>query len=264
VTLSSGTSTVTDTANFTFDRTNFRARIQNATTADDNTTNMFQVSGTLPTTPSATVYGITNTITSAGSAAQIQGSLFSSLAAGYTGSSRTFGAVVTNSAAGTGATLNLSSGTATDGNYGIQGAANAVTAGTTIGTYGIASNSTGRNISIYGKAPGAQAGSNIGVLGNASGSTEATDLINVGVLGSTDTALPAANVSAGVIAAAEAGGFPMRAYYDDTEVMRIDDSATATHTYLMIYDVDNATLERVTVDANDSCGGGFKCLRIPN
>lgn len=49
-----------------------------------------------------------------------------------------------------------------------------------------------------------------------------------------------------------------------TEVGRFDASATAGNTRFMLYDVDNATLERVTVDAADSCGTGFKCLRIPN
>jgi len=46
--------------------------------------------------------------------------------------------------------------------------------------------------------------------------------------------------------------------------LQVDDSATATHTRLLVYDVDNATLERVTVGAADSGGSGFKVLRIPN
>lgn len=41
-------------------------------------------------------------------------------------------------------------------------------------------------------------------------------------------------------------------------------SATALDTWLMIWDVDNATLERVTVGVADSGGVGFKLLRIPN
>ncbi len=41
-------------------------------------------------------------------------------------------------------------------------------------------------------------------------------------------------------------------------------STTATHTYLMLWDVDNGALERVTVGAADSAGSGFKALRIPN
>lgn len=41
-------------------------------------------------------------------------------------------------------------------------------------------------------------------------------------------------------------------------------TTTAADTGLMVWDVDNATLERVTVGAADSGGAGFKVLRIPN
>lgn len=41
-------------------------------------------------------------------------------------------------------------------------------------------------------------------------------------------------------------------------------SVTATETDLLVFDVDNNTLERVTVGAADSGGVGFKVLRIPN
>lgn len=43
-----------------------------------------------------------------------------------------------------------------------------------------------------------------------------------------------------------------------------DKTTTATQTGLMLWDVDNATIERVTVGAADSGGAGFKVLRIPN
>ena len=49
-----------------------------------------------------------------------------------------------------------------------------------------------------------------------------------------------------------------------TERLRIDNTSTATQTALLIYDVDNATLERVTVGVADSGGAGFKLLRIAN
>ena len=49
-----------------------------------------------------------------------------------------------------------------------------------------------------------------------------------------------------------------------TNAFRTDWSATATHTRMLVYDVDNATLERVTVGAADTGGSGFKVLRIPN
>ena len=47
-------------------------------------------------------------------------------------------------------------------------------------------------------------------------------------------------------------------------VLQVDDDATAGNTRLLIYDVDNATLERVSVGAADSGGAGYKVLRIPN
>ena len=48
------------------------------------------------------------------------------------------------------------------------------------------------------------------------------------------------------------------------ESLRIDYPSTATQTGLLIYDVDNNALERVTVGAADSGGAGFKVLRIAN
>lgn len=47
-------------------------------------------------------------------------------------------------------------------------------------------------------------------------------------------------------------------------IMQLDKSATATHTRMLIWDVDNGQLERVSVGAADSGGAGFKLLRIPN
>lgn len=48
------------------------------------------------------------------------------------------------------------------------------------------------------------------------------------------------------------------------ETVRFDANATAANTRMLIYDVDNGTLERVSVGAADSGGAGFKVLRIPN
>lgn len=67
--------------------------------------------------------------------------------------------------------------------------------------------------------------------------------------------ITAGNVSGGTIRAFAGAG---------AEKLRLDSSSTATHTALLLYDVDNATLERVTVGAADSGGAGFKVLRIPN
>lgn len=49
-----------------------------------------------------------------------------------------------------------------------------------------------------------------------------------------------------------------------SERIRVDNTATAGQTALLLWDVDNATLERVTVGAADSGGAGYKVLRIPN
>lgn len=44
----------------------------------------------------------------------------------------------------------------------------------------------------------------------------------------------------------------------------VDGSSVGGQTRLIVYDVDNGQLERVTVGAADSGGSGFKLLRIPN
>lgn len=49
-----------------------------------------------------------------------------------------------------------------------------------------------------------------------------------------------------------------------TTVGRFDTDTTAGNTRFMVYDVDNGTLERVSVGAANSGGTGFKLLRIPN
>ncbi len=48
------------------------------------------------------------------------------------------------------------------------------------------------------------------------------------------------------------------------ETLRLDNSSTAADTRLLIFDVDNGQLERVTVGAADSGGTNFKLLRIAN
>jgi len=56
----------------------------------------------------------------------------------------------------------------------------------------------------------------------------------------------------------------LKLYSNSVECGRFDDSSTATHTRFLVYDVDNGSLERVTVGSADSGGVGFKLLRIPN
>ena len=50
----------------------------------------------------------------------------------------------------------------------------------------------------------------------------------------------------------------------DVTVGIFDDDATAGNTRLLLWDVDNNQLERVSVGAADSGGVGYKVLRIPN
>lgn len=61
-----------------------------------------------------------------------------------------------------------------------------------------------------------------------------------------------------------AGADQLSSIAGGVEAARFDVDATAGNTRLLIYDVDNATLERVTVGAADSGGSGYKVLRIPN
>ena len=49
-----------------------------------------------------------------------------------------------------------------------------------------------------------------------------------------------------------------------TESGRFDSDATAGNTRFMLYDVDNGTMERVSVGIADSGGAGYKVLRIAN
>lgn len=48
------------------------------------------------------------------------------------------------------------------------------------------------------------------------------------------------------------------------DALKVDASKVAGETRFLIYDVDNGTLERVTVGAADSGGSGYKVLRIAN
>lgn len=57
---------------------------------------------------------------------------------------------------------------------------------------------------------------------------------------------------------------PLNLLVNGTTVAQFDSSTTAGHTRFLVYDVDNGTLERVTVGAADSGGTGYKVLRIPN
>lgn len=71
-----------------------------------------------------------------------------------------------------------------------------------------------------------------------------------------DVANHAARSAALQILISNAGG--------DVTSAKFDDDTTAGNTRFLVYDVDNAAVERVSVGAADSGGAGFKVLRIPN
>lgn len=52
--------------------------------------------------------------------------------------------------------------------------------------------------------------------------------------------------------------------FGGAQAFKVDANATAGNTRMLVYDVDNGTIERVSVGAADSGGAGFKVLRIPN
>lgn len=84
------------------------------------------------------------------------------------------------------------------------------------------------------------------------------DLTIVTPLGTGNAANGRLNLQSGVVQAAGATQHTARTG------AAVQASATAADTDLLVFDVDNALLERVTVGAANSGGAGFKLLRIPN
>lgn len=126
------------------------------------------VTATMPTTPSATQFGINFNITGAGSAAQASQALHVQYSAGYTGASLNVAVVGLNNNAGTGSTPIPASGSNSFvGNNGLQGNANATTTGFNVGTAGLAS-AGNVNAGVLGLAQIAKnSATNIGVVGSA-------------------------------------------------------------------------------------------------
>lgn len=156
------------------------------------------ITATQPASPTGTQIAISNTVTSAGSAAQASIAFYTSYASGYTGSSRTFSGAFDNNVAGTGSTLIPAAGSSNVvGNVGVSGAAFAATNGLNIGQVGFA---TSGNISV-GLAGFAQlaknAATNIGVVGSAI-NTGTTPVQIGGFFSLNQTTIP--TVSAAIIA----------------------------------------------------------------
>lgn len=184
---------LTDSANNTFDATNFRQRYQNLTTANDNSTTMFQASGTMPASPTGAVEGFSIDITGAGSAAQLNDAFAIDYLAGFTGAqiNRALSAINRNS--GTAGSLVLGATGSPVGNVGLAGTV-LKTAGVGGGySYGGASearDSSGVAVGHYMKAADAEAGTNYGGIASARNSTEATGAKDVGFLATLSTTEP--------------------------------------------------------------------------
>lgn len=129
-----------------------------------NAAQAFNLTATQPTTPVAIQNAVVWTITSAGSASQVNRGIQIGYAAGYTGSSTTTAAFFINTAAGTGNTLVPSAGNTVVGNIGAQGNANAA-GSLQIGMLGNGVNGT-NNVGVFGIANSVGTLS-IGVVGSA-------------------------------------------------------------------------------------------------
>jgi hypothetical protein len=81
------------------------------------------------------------------------------------------------------------------------------------------------------------------------------------VLSSTD---PLAIESSGDMRLEAAGATNITLQVNNDNAIQVDDTDVAGNTRMLLWDVDNGTLERVTVGAPDSGGSGYKVLRIPN
>lgn len=97
------------------------------------------------------------------------------------------------------------------------------------------------------------------ILESSSGSSSASLSISSG-----DNVGFTNSVSAKGFIFTQAGAGTINFDINSARSMQIDANNTAGNTRFLIYDVDNATLERVTVGVADSGGVGFKVLRIPN
>lgn len=129
-----------------------------ALSGSSTTSNFVNVTGTMPTTMSATTYGLNHQITSAGSSGQLNAAFNIDYLAGYTGGENSVGIRVANAAAGTNTLF-------ANGNRALQAASSATTTGNNLGVLGTAS------------------GGNLSIGGHLSATTNKNSATNVGVAG---------------------------------------------------------------------------------
>ena len=188
--------------------------------ASDGTAGFLNVTGTLPSAPSAAVFGSLNIFTSAGSAAFNQFGFAASLPAGYTGAGSTSGGYFYNSATGTGA----GSATVAGGNTGVTGVGNGSSVtGVYAGVSGIGRNTTGSAFGVSGLS-NSTGPIQVGMYGRASGGT-----LNVGGLFTIKTSTPTIGTSAALVADnGEIAAQIFLAQDNSTTVFSVEDVASVT------------------------------------
>ena len=254
---------IAGSANLTFDRTNFRLRGQNLTTANDDSTRMIGFSGTMPTTPTAGVEGIDFTITGAGSAAQKSWATYIRYAAGYTGPTDNYGLEVFNGNAGTGATLNLIANSRVVGNQAIYALASASTTGMSFGLVGEAS-SNNTSAGVYGRSQSSVAtGNNLGVLGSAVPANNGSTLKAAAGYFTLRSALITENISTALIADNGAVAGSMARFYDNGSIMfdfADGGTFTASRTTDLGWSVQSATNQACNTTCVSACVVGIDAL----
>jgi hypothetical protein len=180
---------------------------------------IFSITGTLPTTPTATAYGIPVTVTTAGSANFRQYAIHTNLLAGYTGSYGTVAIQGTNGTVGTG--TDPYNGTQF-GNIGVRGYVNGTTTGANTGVQAIAGNGN-LNVGTVSMASTTKASStNVGVIGN--GASVGASTINIGGYFTNEGVLPPFYESASLVVNNGAQPTPLFIAYDaNTAVFKIYD-----------------------------------------
>lgn len=215
--------------------------------ATNGTSNFLRVVGTLPAIPTAQANGVDLQVTGAGSAAQVQTAFQSSLLAGYTGASGTYGGLFTNVSVGSG------------GNTGVFGSATGTTGTIQVrGVYG-QGGSGGLNVTGVGLAGLGNGG--LSAIGADLTANTATNQIGLrATLGLT----PSTATSAVILADNASVAAPIAIFRDNgTAVHTIQDGGSeyrlqATKT---LTESTDTTFVRVAVASGARTGGAvFYCL----
>lgn len=189
--------TMTSGVPVVFDGTGGDVTIRGDITGASTTSNFFNVTGTLTTTPSVNPIGVLFAMTGAGTASVAQTAARVNLLAGYTGSSLATALTVVNSSASTG----TSGWTGSLSNIGANLVTNGTTAGHNLGFVGAPSGSSSLNLGLFGRATSASnsASMNVGVAGFGLNAA-AGSAVNVGGIFALMNGAPTISTSSALIA----------------------------------------------------------------